>query len=117
MPISVANKEKIIDRFMDTARKGHRIEISLRFQGEMEEADKVARENRKLSSKVDKLIAQAMRQWQGSAVTVITEMKRSNRNLQVCVNSIRKKIKVAQNVVKALGHIDNAIEAAGKLIA
>jgi len=117
MPISPADKENLIDTFLETKRKGHRAEINLRFQGKSEDADKLAKRNKKLSTQIDKLIAQSMRQWNGSAATIISNMKQSNTKLQASVNNIKKKLKVAQNVVKIIGFIDEAIEKAAKLAA
>ena len=116
MPISAANKENLVDVFLETKRKGHRAEIRLRFQRKDEDADKIAKQNKKLSKQIDMLIAQSMRQWNGSASAIISDMKQSNTKLQKSVNSIKKKMKVAENVVKIIGYIDDGIERATKLI-
>ena len=117
MAISEAKKEEIIDTFLVTKKKGSRLQITLRFQGRKAEADEVGKQNKRLSSSIDKLIAQSMRQWRGSASQIIADRKKGNAKLQASIKDIKVKKKVAENVVKALGYIDDAIETAAKLVA
>ena len=116
MAISAQNKEKLIDTLLETKRKGHRLQITLKFQNNLTKAKTVGDKCRTLSSKIDKLIAQSMRQWLGSASKIIAERKKGNTKLQATINDIKKKKNIANNVVKAVGFIDDAIEAAAKLI-
>lgn len=117
MAISITKKEDLIDGLQTTLGKGQKLEIRLRLTGEGASADEVAKRNRALSKKIDRLIRDAMNEWTGGAAAFEKEIKSSNRRLQAAIRDIKKKIKVAENVVKALGYIDDAIQVAAKIAA
>lgn len=116
MSINNRNKEAMIDALLESKRKGFRLEITLRFQGKAAEADEVKAKTRKLSRKIDDLLVRAMEDWLGNAAALIKTMKNTNAKLQASIRDIKKRIKVAQNVVKAIGFLDDAIDVAVKLL-
>lgn len=116
MPINNIDKEALIDALLESKRKGFRLEISLRFQGKNAEADKVKAKTRKLSRTMDNLLSQAMQSWLGNATVLRQTMTKTNANLQASIRDIKKKIEVAENIVKAIGYLDDAIKLAAKLL-
>ncbi len=116
MPIKNIDKEALIDALLESKRKGLRLEIRLRFQGKNSEADKVGAKTRKLSRRMDNLIAQAMQSWLGNATVLRQTMTKTNANLQASIRDIKRNIKVAANIVKATGYLDDAIKVAAKLL-
>jgi hypothetical protein len=117
MPISKANKEALYDSLDESKRKGQRLEIRLRFQGKNEDADQVKAKTDELSQQLDDLLAGIMENWSGNAKALITATKDTNKRLQASIRDIKNKIKIGENLVKALGYLDDAIKVAKKLLA
>lgn len=117
MPItSKDQKEDILDLLIHTKRKSQKLELRLRMLKQQAEAKKVETARKKLSKKIDKLTVAAMRSWKGSAASTKTKVEKGNKDLQRSINSIKKKIKIAENVVKVVGYIDDAAKLAAKLL-
>lgn len=116
MAMSRSAKEETIDRLSEAQRKGHKLEVVLRFQGEAGEADRVKTSTDELKDEIDRLLSEIMAEWVGSSRTVIADLKGLNRKLQAEIRDIKKKIRVAEKVVKAIGLIDDAVELAGGLV-
>ncbi len=110
-------KEAIIDKFLTTKRKGHMLEIDLSFKGMDDDAEKVKTKNTELSEKVDNLLKNIMQDWiDDTSSGVVEELKNINRKIQDTIRDIKKDIKIAKNVVKALGYLDEAIKFAIDLL-
>lgn len=116
MAISKAKKEALVDSLMVTLAKTNRLEIVLRFQGEGKEATKVQARGKELSKQIDKLLAKIMLDWLGQAAALETSIKATNTKLQGAIRDIKKKIQVAQRVIKAIGHIDDVIDFGKRLL-
>ncbi len=115
MPLNRSQREIAIEKLLITKNKGHRLEIRLRFQGKAAEAKQVKDTNDVLSKEIDRLLVEIMEAWTGNAATIETALRTNNTRLQATIRDIRKKIKVAEKVVKAIGYLDKAIELARKL--
>lgn len=115
MPVSQQKKEDIIDRLLISHSKAQKLAITLKFAGEAAKAREIEEKKAQLSKKIDTLIAKAMRDWNTSAATHVEGIKAANTKLQASIKDIKKKIRVAQNIAKALDHLDDAIEIAGKV--
>jgi uncharacterized protein YukE len=111
-------KETAIDKFLTTKRKGHMLEIDLSFKGMDDEAQRVKDKNAELSEKVDDLLNNIMQDWVGDTTSgVAAELTKINGKIQRTIRDIKKDIEVAKNIVKAVKHLDDAINYAMKLLA
>jgi hypothetical protein len=117
MAFEQTQKEKVIDSLMAEHRQGQIAEINLRLQGKPDEADKVWQENTRLSAEIDILIGQVMDEWLGNAERAIKGLAKINTKLEAAVAEIKKQIHVAQNVVKIIGLLDDAVAIAKKVAA
>lgn len=117
MAFEQTQKEKFLESLMDANRQGQITEINLRFQGKTDEAEKVWQENRRLSGEIDILIGQMMDEWLGDAERAIRDLARINTKVEAAVAKIKKQIDVAQNVVKIIGLLDDAVAIAKKVVA
>ena len=95
-------------------RKGEDAELELLMLGKTAEAKKVRLATNRLSRRIDDGIAALMRAWLGQAAAVQGDIRKRNARLQGCIRDIRKKIKVAENVVKATKILDEAAKLAAK---
>jgi hypothetical protein len=87
------------------------------LQGKPDEADKIRPGNTRLSREIDILIGQMMDEWLGDADRTMKDLTAVNAKLEAAVAEIKKQINVAQNVVKALGLLDDAVAIAKKAVA
>lgn len=116
MAIGKQNKLELIHGLERTMSKGHRLVLTLRFQGRTQEARRVEARAKKLSKHIDKLMAAAMDDWLGSATQLKLRLARSNNRIQYSLREIQKKKDVAANVVKIIGHLDDVIQLAADLV-
>lgn len=117
MAFKPRDKEKILEPLMVAHRQGQIAEINLRFQGKTDEAEKVWQENRRLSAEIDILIGQMMDEWLGNAERAIKGLAEANTKLEATVAEIKKQINVAENVVKIIELLDDAVAIAKKVVA
>ena len=117
MAFEQAQKEKVMESLMAAQRQGQITEINLRLQGKADEAEKVWQSNNRLSAEIDILIGQMMDEWLGNAERAIKGLAKINDKLETAVAEIKKQINVAQNVVKIIGLLDDAVAIAKKVAA
>jgi hypothetical protein len=117
MAFEQTQKEKVIESLMAEHRQGQIAEINLRLQGKPDEADKVWQENTRLAAEIDILIGQMMDEWLGNAERAIKGLAKINTKLEAAVAEIKKQMNVAQNVVKIIGLLDDAVAIAKKVVA
>lgn len=116
MAFSQKEKEQLLDGLMASRRQGQLGEISLRQQGKTQEADKVRDATGRLSTQIDDLIRQMMDAWLGQAGQCIHAVTTCTADLEKTIADIKKQVEIAQNVVKALGFIDDAVAIAKKAL-
>ena len=107
--ISKNSKEEIIQGLLVTKQKAHALEVRLLLKGKQKDGKKVARKSKALSRKIDILLGQVMDEWQGQGNKIIKDIKSANADLQRSIAEIKRNVKTAQNIVKAIGLIDDAI--------
>jgi len=117
MPIRDAQKkEDVLDRLLETKRRGQRLSLRLRLMKRPQDAAKVDRAVRRLTREIDRLLGRAMEEWLGSASAVSASIKSVNRKLQGRITAIKRKIDVVENVVEAVGLVDDAVRIAAALM-
>jgi hypothetical protein len=116
MAFSQSDKQKLLDGLMDSRRQGQLAEIGLRVQGNTADADKVRDANAGLSKQIDTLIARMMDDWLGQVNEAIQGVSSCTAQLQTAVDNIKRQVNIAQNVVNAIGYIDQAVAIAKKAL-
>jgi hypothetical protein len=117
MPFEPSDKEKVLESLMAARRQGQLAELHLRFQNKPDEADKIWEGNARLSTEIDILIGRMMEEWTGRADTSIKRLTAANTKLEAAVADIKKQLEIAQNVVKVVGFLDEAVTIAKKVLA
>jgi hypothetical protein len=115
MAMTEDNKQEVIKRLLVGFQKAHILETSLRFKGEGEEADKVAQKASELSNQIDLLIAQVLEDWLAQTDVIIQEVKNANTSLQLSIRKIKQGVKSTENLVKAIGFLDDLITTATQI--
>jgi hypothetical protein len=117
MAFELTEKEKALESLTTAHRQGQLAEVSLRLQGKPDEADKIKPGNTRLSGEIDILIGQMMDEWLGDADRTMKDLTAVNAKLEAAVAEIKKQINIAQNVVKIIGLLDDAVAIAKKAVA
>jgi Skp family chaperone for outer membrane proteins len=102
---------------MDARRAGQIAEVSLRLQQKESDADRMRDANAQLAAEIDSLQEQLMQEWLANAKTVIADLGKRTDALDEAVDRIKRKVKVAENVTKAVGFLDDAVVIAKKALA
>ena len=110
MAISKTAKQDLIQQLLATKTKSYQTEIKLLLKRKPDEAEEVKEHGKALSRKIDELIAQSISDWLGNSNTLIKNVKTINTKLQRSIRDIENDIKIAQNVVKIVGYIDEVTE-------
>lgn len=116
MAVTEETKLEIVQRLLVTKQKAHSLEILLRFKGKGDQADDVAASAAELSNQIDALLGQIIDEWLAQSTEIVADLKKANETLQRSVTAIKKGVQTAQNIVKAIGIIDDAAALAGKVI-
>ena len=116
MPISNNDKREITRRLLRTKQKAHDLEITLLFDGKTEEAKGVAEKAAALSTQIDVLLGQMMNEWLGEGLSIIEDIKRTNVSLQASIRQIEQGLNLANNLARALGFIDDALNIGRRLL-
>jgi hypothetical protein len=117
MSFERTEKEHVLESLMAARRQGQLAELSLRFQDKPEEANRIREGTTRLSTEIDILIGRMMDEWTGRADTAIKRLTAANGKLETAVGDIKNRIKIAQNVVKVIGFLDDAVAIAKKAAA
>ncbi len=117
MAFEPTDKEKVLESLMGVRRQGQLAELCLRFQNKTDEAEKIWEGNAHLSTEIDILLGRMMEEWLGRSDQAIKGLTAANTKLEAAVADIKKQVKVAQNVVKVVGLLDDAVAIAKKALA
>ena len=116
MAFEATDKEKVLESLMAARRQGQLAELSLRFQGKSDEAEKIWEGTTRLSTEIDILIGRMMEDWLGAAHRAIRDLTVANDKIDAAVADIKRQIQIAQNVVKVIGFLDDAVAIAKKAL-
>lgn len=117
MAISKTSKEQIIQSLLVAKQKAHMLEISLRFKGKPDEADQLSAKAGELSDQIDNLLSQLMSGWIGTANKILGDITKANAAIQSTIRDIQNDVHVAENIVKAIGYVDDIVVIASKIAA
>lgn len=114
--IAKAKKESIVQKLLVTNQKVTTMRTRLLIQGEAGKAAEVQAKGQELTREIDSLLAQIMSNWAGSADQLVQDISGLNTNLQSTINKVKQRAQTAEQVVKAIGLIDDAISIAKTFI-
>ncbi len=109
-------KTEAIQSMQVTLQRCQNLELMLRFRGDNDNASVLGAKNKVLRKQIDKLIIEAMKDWLKDAQEITTNIKNANKNLQISITNVKNKKQEGENIVKALGLIDDVISIATSLL-
>ena len=116
MPNEIEAKIDLITSMITSLGKLTNVEARLRFAGDAAQADQVKEKHDELREAIDTLRGKVADQWTADAAQIEEEIRKRNAKVQASIRNIQKKINIAENVVKILGQVDDAIAAVAGLV-
>ena len=103
---------KVTDRLRLIRDKFERLYSSLLRQKKIEEAEQIKSKTRELTKHIETLSGQVMDDWIEDAESVSDKLRKANDRILENIREIKKSEKVAENIVKLIGHLDKVLEIA-----
>jgi len=103
-----------LNKLVATQSKGLKLEFALMLQNE--DLTTVQKANRRLAKKIDELRGKLHEEWIESTDNIRREIIIANGQIEKSIKAIEKRVKIAENVVKAVGYIDRVVETASRLL-
>jgi len=116
MASDIEAKIDLITSMVTSLGKLTNVEARLRFAGDAARADQVRQKHDELRDAIDTLRGKVADQWTQDAAQIEAEITKRNAKVQASVRNIQKKIDIAENVVKIIGQVDDAIQAVAGLV-
>jgi hypothetical protein len=109
-------KNLLLDRLSVCYNRANYLKALCEEQALTDEAARFDRRKARLKLEIDGLLRDLYQDWIGDAKTLKGKLDESNKAVDKAIKDIEQKIKTAENVVKALGCIDDAIKIAANLV-
>jgi hypothetical protein len=111
-----SEKNLLLDRLSVCYNRANYLMALCQEQALADEAARMGRRKARLKLEIDGLLRDLYEEWDGEAKALKTRLEDSNKAIDGAIKDIERKIKGAQNVVRAIGYIDNVIKIAADLI-
>ena len=112
----VEAKVDLIAAMITSLSKLTNVEMRLRFAGDAARADLVQAKHDELREAIDTLRGRFADQWTRDTEDIREGLRQANAKVQASIRNIQKRINVAQNVVRVIGQIDDALAAVKGLV-
>lgn len=113
---SAEQQRQLIAQLQATYSKGTDLVVELILAGETEQAEAARKKNRALEKQIDGLLAHLLDRWGLDVKAAVEDGRARNRKLQAAIRDIQNDIDLANKVIKALGHLDDAVATAKDIL-
>ena len=110
--MTVQDKIKIYNKLLAGLSKGVMIAAMLQEDGDPDELAKLEKRNAELADQAAKLRREIAKDWAGETEDLLASIGAANDRLQDRIRRIERDIAKAEDLVKALGHVDDLINIA-----
>lgn len=108
---------ELLDKMNATLGKITNVQVRLTLAGETELAGKMDSKRKALLKEINLLRGQVLDQWTASAVDITAKLQDANRSVQRRIRNIRNRVQVAENAIKIIAQIDDALVFVKRLVA
>ena len=113
---SSEQQRQLIAQLQVTFSKGTDLVMELLLAGETEQAEAARKKNRTLEKQIDQLLIHLLDRWATDVKGAVEDGRARNRKLQAAIRDIQNDVDRANKVIKALGHVDDAIATAKDIL-
>ena len=114
--MTISEKNVLLDNLSVCYNRVNYLKIKAEEKNQPDTAAQFERRKSRLKNEIDGLLRDLYASWIGDAAQLTTKLTASNKDLNACIADIEKDIKFAENVVKALGYVDDVIKIAADLV-
>ena len=114
--MTIEEKNMLLDQLSVCYNRANYCKMLCEEKEKAEEAEKLEKRMKRLKLEIDSLLRELYKDWIGSANELKDKIDKSNMEIDKHIQEIKRDIEIAQNVVKVLGFLDNAIKIAGGLV-
>ncbi len=110
--MNIEEKKLLLDELCSTYQATSHARMLCVEKGLKAEAKELKKNQRLLDVEIDELLVEMYSNWIGEANKIIIKMKKTNNDINTCINEIKSNIDVANNIVKFIGYLDQVINTA-----
>ena len=114
--MKASDKNLLLDRLSVCYNRTNYLKALCEEQALTDEAARLDRRKARLKLEIDGLLLDLYQDWMGDAQKLKGKLDESNKAVDKAVKDIEQKIQTAENIVKAIGYIDDVIEIAADLV-
>jgi len=115
--MTATEKNLLLDRLSVCYNRTNYLKIVCEENKALDEAAQFDRRKARLKIEIEGLLRDLYHNWIGDAKTLKGKLDDSNRALDKCIKNIEADIKTAENLLQAVGYIDDIIKVAVDLVA
>ena len=110
MSQEIEAKLDVLTAMNTTLGKLTNVQIRLKLAGEDDLAEQMNTKRKALLKEIETLQGRIAEQWTVKAETIAENLRVANGKVQARIRSIQKRVHVADNAIKIIGQIDDAID-------
>jgi hypothetical protein len=116
MSNEIEAKIDVINSMITALGKLTNAEIRMTLAGNADLAQQLAAKQEELRQQIDVLQGQVADQWSINAAEINEALRKANAKVQEKILNIKKSINVAQNAIKIIGQVDDALAYLKKVV-
>lgn len=109
-------KLDVLQGMMASLSKVTNVQIRLTLAGEDDLAKQMDTKRKLLLKQIEKLQSEVASQWTVNAATLTDKLREANGKVQDRIRNIKNKVNVADNAIKIIGLIDDALSFLKKVV-
>ncbi len=117
MSQEIEAKLDVLAAMNTTLGKLTNVQIRLQLAGEDALAEQIDTKRKALLKEIETLQGRVAEQWTVNAETIAEELRVANSKVQTRIRSIQKRVHVADNAIKIIARIDDAIDFVKRVVA
>lgn len=116
MTVEDDTKMDILDDLAESLMFTNAIEVRLTLQGKQVDANKFAKAAKALSRQIDAAMGGLIDEWAEQSATINEDIQKLNENLKAIKDALKKHVQDTQQIVDAIGHVDDLTFIAKRLL-
>ncbi|MFZ3091163.1 MAG: hypothetical protein WA240_11145 [Nitrospirota bacterium] len=114
--MTISEKNELLDNMSICYNRINYLKIISEEKNQPDMTAQLERRKNRLKIEIDGLLRDLYATWIGDAAQLENKLTNTNKELNSCIAEIEKDINFAQNIVKALGYVDDVIKVAADLV-
>lgn len=114
--MTISEKNDLLDSLSICYNRVNYLKVLAEEKNDSDTASQLDRRKSRLKTEIDGLLQDLYADWIGDAASLKNNIDDNNKKLNDCIADIEKDITIADNIVKAVGYVDQVITLAAGLV-